>query len=414
MLLPCWIRSTFDDRTRSSGALSTARLSTAGLVLALLGLGGCAQSPQQVAAVQHSKEYFPASIYGPASRRVIADGQPIPPGGGQYLVGKPYTVAGQTYYPSERKVTQVGLASWYGDAFHGRLTANGEIYDRDGFTAAHPTMPLPSYARVTNLRNNYSMIVRVNDRGPYHANRVMDVSKRVADALDFQRGGTSKVKVEYVGRASLAGSDNSRLYATLRTDGPARAQGLEEATAVAEIVAPAPAHVASLASDIAQPTYRRRPVAEEAGSAEIEPHHAPRHAPGEDVRLRHADVEAAVDRSAHRSAPLKGRDSPIKASQLSSFGQDERITGRTPLVHDVVEGRAIGSRQLAALIRSDHAVAATPRAGVSKAPTHSAAKTARESVMPPARPLRMAAAALPSTAHHHGAGGLRFTRARDD
>ncbi len=193
----------------------------------------------------HSREYFPSSVYGPASRRVIADGQPIPHGGGQYLVGKPYTVAGRTYYPTESKTTQVGLASWYGDAFHGRLTANGEIYDRDGFTAASPTMPIPSYVRVTNLRNNYSMVVRVNDRGPYASNRIMDVSRRVAEALDFKRTGTTTLKVEYVGRASLAGSDDARLFATLRTNGPATFQ--REPTMVAE----APlrrARVASLAA----------------------------------------------------------------------------------------------------------------------------------------------------------------------
>ena len=223
-----------------------ARLATGACLLATIGVGGCAQSPQQLAAASHGKEYFPESTYGRASRRVVADGQPIPHGGGQYLVGKPYTIAGQTYYPSERRITQVGNASWYGDAFHGRLTANGEIYDRDGFTAAHPTMPLPSYARVTNLRNNASMIVRVNDRGPYHSNRVMDVSRRVAEALDFKRYGTARVKVEYVGRASLAGSDDARLLATLNTDGPARWQGEPGEPPMVAETAP-PARVASLA-----------------------------------------------------------------------------------------------------------------------------------------------------------------------
>ncbi len=212
------------------------------LLLGGLGLAGCAQQPQQLAASGHGKEYFPSSVYGNASRRVVTDG-PVPHGGGQYLVGKPYTVAGQTYYPSERKQVQVGNASWYGDAFHGRLTANGEIYDRDSFTAAHPTMPLPSYARVTNLRTNASMIVRVNDRGPFASNRIMDVSRRVAEALDFRRTGTAKVKVEYVGRASLAGSDDAKLFATLRTNGPAQ-WNESEPTMVASV--PAPARVASL------------------------------------------------------------------------------------------------------------------------------------------------------------------------
>lgn len=179
------------------------------------GLAGCAQ--QQFA---HGKEYFPASVYGQASQRIVADGRPIPRGGGSYLVGHPYTVAGRTYYPTVSKhYSGVGLASWYGDAFHGRRTANGEIYDRNSISAAHPTMPLPSYARVTNLRNHYSMIVRVNDRGPFARDRIMDVSRHVADLLDFRRSGTTKVKVDYIGPASLAGSDDRKLVATLRQDG---------------------------------------------------------------------------------------------------------------------------------------------------------------------------------------------------
>jgi rare lipoprotein A len=189
--------------------------------LAALGLGGCAQQQQ----VAHSSEYFPQSVYGEASPRVVADGQDVPHGGGKYLVGHPYMVAGRMYYPSERKhYTAVGYASWYGDAFHGRRTANGEIFDRNSISAAHPTMPLPSYARVTNLRNHYSMIVRVNDRGPFAPGRIMDVSRRVADLLDFRRTGTTIVKVEYVGRASLEGSSDEKLASTLRVnDGSAPA-----------------------------------------------------------------------------------------------------------------------------------------------------------------------------------------------
>lgn len=199
---------------------SRAILAKFGPLAALAGalaMGGCAQAPRQ--QQQHAKEFFPTSIYGAASPRVVADGEDVPKGGGRYLVGKPYTVAGRTYVPSERKYAAVGLASWYGDAFHGRRTANGEIYDKNGISAAHPTMPLPSYARVTNLRNHRSIIVRVNDRGPYHGGRVMDLSARAAEALDYKRVGTAKVKVEYVGRASVAGSDDRKLLASLRYDG---------------------------------------------------------------------------------------------------------------------------------------------------------------------------------------------------
>lgn len=157
------------------------------------------------------------------SPRVIAEGEEVPKGGGAYMVGKPYKIAGRTYYPSEKPYAAIGTASWYGSDFHGRRTANGEIFDRASISAAHPTMPLPSYARVTNLRNDHSIVVRVNDRGPYHGGRVMDVSQRVAHALDFHRHGTTQVKVEWIGPADLAGDNDEKLLATLRDDGlPAR------------------------------------------------------------------------------------------------------------------------------------------------------------------------------------------------
>ena len=159
-----------------------------------------------------------------ASPRVIEPGQPVPKGGGTYRVGKPYKVAGRTYVPEEDpNYRGEGVASWYGEDFHGRLTANGEIYDMHGISAAHPTLPMPSYVRVTNLRNKRSLIVRVNDRGPYHGNRVIDLSSRAADLLGFRGHGLGRVRVEYVGRAPLEGSDDRLLMATLREGGPAPA-----------------------------------------------------------------------------------------------------------------------------------------------------------------------------------------------
>jgi rare lipoprotein A len=161
-----------------------------------------------------------------ASPRVVEDGEPVPKGGGVYRVGAPYTVAGQTYYPEYNPNYQAtGLASWYGDDFHGRQTANGEVFDLNGISAAHPTMPLPSYARVTNLSNGRSLIVRVNDRGPYHGNRIIDVSMKAAHLLGFHNTGTAWVRVEYVGRAPMEGSDDRILAATLRQDEPAALPG---------------------------------------------------------------------------------------------------------------------------------------------------------------------------------------------
>jgi peptidoglycan lytic transglycosylase len=157
-----------------------------------------------------------------ASPRVIEPGQPVPKGGGVYRVGKPYVVAGRVYVPEvDPHYSAVGLASWYGDDFHGRYTANKEIFDKDSISAAHPTLPLPSYARVTNLANNRSIIVRVNDRGPYADGRLIDVSVKTAHLLGFHGHGTTRVKVEYVGMAPLAGSDDRKLMATLREGAPA-------------------------------------------------------------------------------------------------------------------------------------------------------------------------------------------------
>jgi rare lipoprotein A len=196
---------------RSLRASSNARFARlAGVAVIALTAANCSQ--QKFGGVD--------SKYGvAASPRVVRDGEPVPKGGGRNMVGKPYTVAGRTYVPSETNHAADGLASWYGVNFHGRMTANGEVFDRDSIAAAHTTMPLPSYARVTNTQNGRSIIVRVNDRGPFHGNRVIDVSERTAEALDFKRAGTAPVRVEYVGRASTNGSDDRLLLASLRTDG---------------------------------------------------------------------------------------------------------------------------------------------------------------------------------------------------
>lgn len=156
--------------------------------------------------------------------------------GGYYKIGKPYTVRGKTYYPKEDEdYSEVGLASWYGGGFHGGKTANGETYNMMSISAAHKTLPMPSYVRVTNLKNNRSIIVRVNNRGPFVRGRLIDVSKRTAELLDFKQYGVAKVRVDYVGPASIDGSDYKQLAGTLRTDGALAAlPGQDSAVQVAE------------------------------------------------------------------------------------------------------------------------------------------------------------------------------------
>jgi rare lipoprotein A len=194
------------------------RLARLGLVaLGCLALANCTQTGKL------SRKIDPK--YGvAASPRVVQPGEPVPKGGGVYRVGRPYTVAGRTYVPTEdRNYTNEGLASWYGDDFHGRLTANGEVFDMHSLSAAHPTLPMPSYVRVTNMKNQRSVVVRVNDRGPYHGNREIDLSQKTAQVLDFHGHGVARVRVEYIGPAPLGGTDDRTLLATYREGSPAPA-----------------------------------------------------------------------------------------------------------------------------------------------------------------------------------------------
>ncbi|ODN70821.1 septal ring lytic transglycosylase RlpA family protein [Methylobrevis pamukkalensis] len=186
-------------------------------------LAACATAPGKINSRTAAAAAKVDPKYGvKPSPRVVADGSSIPKGGGRAIVGKPYTVAGKRYVPKEDKdYAATGLASWYGDAFHGRFTANGEIYDMTHLSAAHTTMPLPSYARVTSVDTGRSVMVRVNDRGPFHGKRIMDLSKRAADLLGIRRAGVAKIKVAYVGPAPKDGDDTKFLVASYR--GPADA-----------------------------------------------------------------------------------------------------------------------------------------------------------------------------------------------
>lgn len=125
--------------------------------------------------------------------------------GGVYKVGTTYTALGQTYTPREDyNYSETGMASWYGKDFHNKKTANGETYDMRAITAAHRTLPLPSIVRVTNLENGRSIIARVNDRGPYVKNRIIDLSEKGAELLGYKMQGTAKVKVEILEKESRA------------------------------------------------------------------------------------------------------------------------------------------------------------------------------------------------------------------
>lgn len=146
-----------------------------------------------------------------------SSGKPsIPTGaGGNYKIGKPYQIAGVWYYPKEDEhYDATGIGSWYGPQFHGKRTANGEVFDQEQLTAAHPTLPLPVLVRVTNLENGRSVVVRVNDRGPFVNGREIDLSRKAAELLGYDRKGTARVRVQFVGRAPLPGIPGSGADAT--------------------------------------------------------------------------------------------------------------------------------------------------------------------------------------------------------
>jgi rare lipoprotein A len=233
---------------RSNQILLMAR--SAAAMAACLALANCASSGKFASRVD--------PIYGVSSSpRVVAFGEPVPKGGGTYRVGKPYTVAGRIYVPEEDTSYRAeGLASWYGDDFHGRLTANGEVFDMASLTAAHPTLPMPCYARVTNLGNGKSVIVRVNDRGPYHGNRLIDVSNKAAELLEFKGNGVARVRVEYVARAPLEGSDDRQLVATLRTGVPAPSPSLVRVASARPFVPEIPTSTRSIRGEVPMPEGR--------------------------------------------------------------------------------------------------------------------------------------------------------------
>jgi rare lipoprotein A len=175
-------------------------------------LAACATHPGT-----HGRKAFTSREFGVAVSKRVTNNPNPPHGGGTRLVGAPYKVRGLVYKPKADPVGYdvKGQASWYGWDFHGRLTANGEIFSANAITGGSPDLPLPSYARVTNLDNGRSLLVRFNDRGPYMAGRVVDLSERAATLLGYANDGTARVRVQYVGPAPLNGDDTRYLMASL-------------------------------------------------------------------------------------------------------------------------------------------------------------------------------------------------------
>lgn len=175
---------------------------------------------------------------GPSPRTTsrMPENNELPTGsqGVKRKVGNPYKVAGVWYYPKEEPYyDETGYASWYGKDFHGKLTANGEVYNMNALTAAHKTLPMPSYVKVTNLENNRSIILRVNDRGPFVAGRLIDVSRRGAQLLGFQKQGVTRVRIQASDeRGRIARGPSSRQVVRARQQS-SQAENNQAAPAVA-------------------------------------------------------------------------------------------------------------------------------------------------------------------------------------
>src|SRR5690242_17607174 len=132
----------------------------------------------------------------PRASAPVAKAEPAARGKSTYKVGTPYQIDGVWYYPAEDfTYDETGIASWYGEQFHAKETANGETFDLNSLTAAHRTLPMPSIVEVTNLENGRVLRLRVNDRGPFARGRILDVSRRAAQLLGFEGSGTAKVRV---------------------------------------------------------------------------------------------------------------------------------------------------------------------------------------------------------------------------
>lgn len=193
-----------------------ARARTGLLVLSLAGLlGACASlTPGDPAPTQfHMPTTASMTSPNPATASPAAPRLAGPGGttaanapGPRYKVGAPYQAGGVWYVPAEQPTyDEVGLASWYGDAFDGKPTANGEVFDMHAISAAHATLPMPCMVEVTNLENGRVLQVRMNDRGPFHPGRIIDMSHAAAQQLGFDIKGTTKVRVRYIGPAPLTG-----------------------------------------------------------------------------------------------------------------------------------------------------------------------------------------------------------------
>jgi rare lipoprotein A len=258
-----------------------------------------------------------------------------------------------------------GLASWYGARFHGRRTANGEIYDLRALTAAHPSLPLPSYARITNVSNGRSIVVRVNDRGPFHRGRAVDVSQRAAEVLGFKNAGVGNVKIDYVGRAAPEGTDERKLLATYQEFGQPR---LPEGVQIAGLKPIADAELARGAGGETQIAAAPAPVAQAAPAPALVAANA-----GQTAQQAGAAPQPTVAVAAYAPvastgsvAPVRSRAAPAEPARSAAAGE-QKSTPAKRTVQPSEPVLASSAPQLRPSVAEDSGAPkpAAPSAGVS-------------------------------------------------
>lgn len=259
------------------------------LVAAMLALGACAETEFLLHSAKRVTSVFEA------------------PSEPTYKIGEPYQIQGTWYYPAEDyEYDETGVASWYGAQFHGRRTANGEIYDMNTLTAAHRTLPLPSFVRVTNLENGRSLILRINDRGPFARGRIVDVSRRASQLLGFHDNGTARVRVQIMADQSRAIAARIRTRNQLAEAGtPITVDRLPKPAVATETLAPPPGGAASSAGPVPAP-----------GQAALAP-------PDAAMRQREEKVSEAVTQK-----PVGKTSLFVQVGSFTQFENADRVRAR--------------------------------------------------------------------------------------
>ncbi len=237
-----------------------------------------------------------------------------------YKIGKPYQIQGVWYYPAENfEYEETGIASWYGVQFHGRRTANGDLYDMNALTAAHRTLPMPSFVRITNLENGRSLILKVNDRGPYARNRIIDVSRRGSQLLGFHDVGTARVRVQIMAdqsRAIAARMKSRTQLASAST--PITVNRLPKPDVVTESLAPPPG--AKVATNQGAPVQSpaRPPPRRVASRAPLLPDSETNVVTVEPVKKTNIYIQAGAFSRFNNANKVRARLSPLGLVKISS------------------------------------------------------------------------------------------------